>query len=823
LVAILLVLGWSLAPTTKLRAQESFSPIESILNPLPRYDPFARPPSPPRFFPNEADRKIRDLLIEASLNREVSADLYIDFFAARDAELQKNHGSVTGLSAHVTDLVNNTIREHDRYVEAQRKALRAAVGEARQRLIRARLRDDPLTQADELLRQRAWSRLGGAVNRVLGSMDLLGILTGSYVSAGVESLVSQAVAAGDVDMPIEERRALVLYREHLRRYPGHSRNEEVKAAADDLERKKKRVILERELKRAEEAFGKNDPIRADFHCEVANLIAGSIVRVGRVCDQLGDRSRWDVAATISSPGSPDENPAIREMFYALTSRDPEAVEAAAERFERGGGADRRARESASDARAVAREMQGRREEARKILSDLAGSAEDVHQRGRAQAWLAGSRYNLRGSFEEARRARRRETVRYVILGEDLLKRSVVYGSGPLVAGGPAGVTAVAAANALMIGGNLFRALTANPISHDQVIEKGAAYVRSRPDPASAAEVYAVLARAYEDGGRYDKAIVYYELAGGTNEGKISDLKEKTAQRMLDIANKSSDRGSTQYALLSIIKSYPETRAANEAGQKLARLAQDEKRGLRVSKKFLQENPELYGPHGLGLKSSLFDENLSNMELAEEGVNIINDRELTVYFKTAWGVQSRTYVTDRATLDRFQVELRKKHYQVAALDIDTRPQGSAGGLKNLPLPGAPTLAKAGEARDAAGDLALIRRAEDGGPPEPQVLNSKLMSEAESKADAPWTLPQIQGSLSASRFDLSGSLPTGLRGQKLSLGADDKSPFASVQLPVPLLEGFVPIDFILQGRPDRLSLFPRIPTTAPDPSQDQRLYR
>ena len=75
---------------------------------------------------------------------------------------------------------------------------------------------------------------------------------------------------------------------------------------------------------------------------------------------------------------------------------------------------------------------------------------------------------------------------------------------------------------------------------------------------------------------------------------------------------------------------------------------------------------------------------------------------------------------------------------------------------------------------------------------------------------------------SRFDISGGLPGGLWGDRLMIGTDEKSPFAGAQLPIPLLQGFIPVDFMLQGRPGRFSLFPKIHLSQ-DKGNDQELYR
>jgi hypothetical protein len=71
-------------------------------------------------------------------------------------------------------------------------------------------------------------------------------------------------------------------------------------------------------------------------------------------------------------------------------------------------------------------------------------------------------------------------------------------------------------------------------------------------------------------------------------------------------------------------------------------------------------------------------------------------------------------------------------------------------------------------------------------------------------------------------MTGALPAGLWGNQLAIGGDYRSPFAGVQMPIPLLEGFIPVDFMIQGRPGGVSLYPKLRTGA-DSGADPELYR
>src|SRR5207244_4777344 len=173
---------------------------------------------------------------------------------------------------------------------------------------------------------------------------------------------------------------------------------------------------------------------------------------------------------------------------------------------------------------------------------------------------------------------------------------------------------------------------------------------------------------------FGKAISYHELAGSPKE-KIAGIKEKAAKALLNTATKSSDRGAREYYLTTVLDEYPESPAAAEATKKLAELAKDENRGLRMSKQFLMENPELYGPRGLGLKASLFDGDSKNMELADRGVTLIGDNEVLVHYQTPYGVRSQSYTLSKPMAERFFVTLREKNHEIAMADVNQRAKDS----------------------------------------------------------------------------------------------------------------------------------------------------
>jgi hypothetical protein len=805
---------------------------EKILNPVPDFDPFEKSTNQaaPRFFPDAVDQRARDLLIDALTNRKEALGDHLKFLKAEDDRLRKEHKTSTGLTEHVQDLVNNTIHDRQRYLAAQKEALKSASTPERRKYLESIINNDDLNQADHLMRQSSTNQWGGVLNRLLSSVDLIGVASGNYAGAAAETVISQLYALADGDMSMEERRALSRHLEHLKRFPEDPRNAEILKQVEGIEGKKKSVLVKKQLTKGDEALDKGELDTALFHYEVASFIEPASKRAERALEKaaklLAERQAMKKKALASGSEkslSADQEQDVRALLTALSLRDPAQIERASihvEKKHRG----KPLGDAALDAEAVALELRGQHEAAKRLIEQLARSSIHPDGRKRAANLLRSPEYNLLASFRDARDERRLESMKYVLLGEDLLKKNLLYSAGAMAAAGPAAAVTLGAVNTLMIGNNLISVLSNNPISAQPVIDAGIAYIRSHPKSETASEVYTVLGDAYEERGMFDKAIHFHQLAGAPPE-KMSALKEKAAKTMLNAAEKSKGRGTREYYLTSVIDEYPDSPSAAEATKKLAELAKSDNQGLRMSKQFLAENPELFGPAGLGLKASLFDGNPRNMELADRGINLLDDNEILVHYQTAWGTRSQSYPLPKQTAERFLATLRQKNHEVAMADIDRRAKGSVGGIANIPAPILRGVRNRGSERPEENQdttFSLIRQADGTAPSFPRVLDHELLSENEREPGSKYKLPPIQGSVSASRFSMTGTLPTGLWGNQIAVGNDSRSPFAGVQLPIPLLQGFVPVDFMVQGRPGGFSVYPKIHTGDPK-NEDPELYK
>ena len=653
------------------------------------------------------------------------------------------------------------------------------------------------------------------MNRMLSSVDLVGVASGNYIGAAVETAISQVYALADRDMSIEERRALARDLDHLKRYPDDPRNGEIRRRVETLDKKKMTALARKQIAKSAEARHKKDFEKARFHAELASFFDPESQDAKKALAQMhkaldarhADRTKDPL--TRAEPKRPAaEQTDVTKLLAALSLRDADQIERLAVEIDkkyRG----KALSDAAKDVEGVALEMRGRHEEAKKIVAQLARSSVTPEARKRASALLQSPEYNLLASFHDAQDERRLQTAKYVLLGEDLLRKNLLYAAGAVAAAGPAAAATLGMVNAILLSSNLYNAVTNNPITVQPVIDAGVAYVRNHPNSSDSTEVYKVLANAYEERGMFDRALAYHELAGTAQE-KLAALKEKAARALLAAAAKAKDRGAREYYLSRLIDDFAGSPAAAEATKKLAEMAKDENQGLRMSKQFLMENPEIYGPNGLGLKASLFDGDTRNMEIASRGINLVSDRELLVYYQTPWGVRSQSYAVSNKMSDRFYVQLREKNHQIARADVNQRGKGSIGGIQGLPsavLRGTPEKPESKPDEPDDTTFTLVREAT--GRSYPKVLDHELLSESERNSGVKYKLPPVQGSISASRFSMSGALPTGLWGDQLAVGTDRRGSFAGVRLPIPLLKDFIPVDFMIHGRPGGFSVYPTNP--------------
>lgn len=800
--------------------------LDKIVDPLPAYDPFEYATPAQTYFPDEIDKQARQVLVDTLMNRPDQLRAHVAYFENKDAELARQRGTVTGLTHHIKDLSHNSILDREKFLEKQRQELADAPSEAQRNIIRARLLHDELEQADTLMSQSRMSRWGALLNRLLQSMDLVKIASGNYAGAAVETAIAELQRLRSPTMPLTERKALALYRRFIERFPDDPRRQEALEKIESLSKDRKRQWVYEHLQKAGEHLDKGKISQAEFETHLAALAdpeADAVTEQFEEIEAIRQRREANrkealtVAAADPLATLPDDQAAeVQTLLYNLVKRDAAALEAQAHRLAHAykGGA---LGELANDAHAVALEIRGEHEQAKRKLGELASSSPSPRARERARALLDSPEYNRLGTVNTARTRHRLEQVKFVLLGQDLLEKNLMFAVGPMISHGVAGASSLGAANIMMMGTNLLQVLSSNPVSNQEVIDAAGKFVRLQPDSKKAADVYEILGDAYDSRGHFNKALYYYKLSGKRSADEIAELEEEAGNKLVQMAERTRDKTEQHQLYTAVLDLYPNAKAADEARAGLARLVRTDNGGLRLSKRFLLEHPELHGPRGLGLKPALFDGNNDNMEIAAKGLNIIDAGTVLLHYDTPWGVQSRKYSVDNSKIARFETVLREKHYDIAALDVDRRDKNTPGGFKNLPE----KLKKLDVRRDDV-DLRFFRDAETGAGRYPRVLGHELLAQKEIDPQSGYQLPNVQGSITTSGVSLSGDIPASFLGDELVIGNDVNSPYAGLRFPIPFLEGFVPVDFMISARPGGPSVTPYI-RTGEDSIRDAHLYR
>jgi hypothetical protein len=294
---------------------------------------------------------------------------------------------------------------------------------------------------------------------------------------------------------------------------------EIQKRVASLDKQKVGALVKKQLARAKEASNKGDFDKALFFAELASFLEPespdtqkALQQARQLLQEQEQRRQRSLAAAQETARPAEQDEDVNRLLQALSLRDAHQTERLAvdlEKKYRGTPLG----DAALDAEAVAMEMKGWHEESKKAVQQVARSAAAPEAKKRATALLESPEYNLLASFRDAQTDRQVQSVKYVLLGEDLLKKNILYAAGAMAAAGPAGAATLGTINAILMGNNLVQVLTNNPISAQPVIDAGVAYVRSHPNSGNATEVYKVLADAYEERGVFDKAISYHELAG----------------------------------------------------------------------------------------------------------------------------------------------------------------------------------------------------------------------------------------------------------------------------------------------------------------------
>jgi hypothetical protein len=168
-----------------------------------------------------------------------------------------------------------------------------------------------------------------------------------------------------------------------------------------------------------------------------------------------------------------------------------------------------------------------------------------------------------------------------------------------------------------------------------VVRSGERYLDHFPDGQHATEVHRTLEELCADRERWSCALEHHRALEDPDPDTILEYRENIAERTLRFAEMHPRRDMQASVLRSVVEQYGDLPQGREAHDLLEKLRDESTaQDIRVSKEFLVEHPQLWQPGGLGLRPELLDDDEENGELADEGVSLIGQRYVRIFFVEA---------------------------------------------------------------------------------------------------------------------------------------------------------------------------------------------
>jgi hypothetical protein len=159
-----------------------------------------------------------------------------------------------------------------------------------------------------------------------------------------------------------------------------------------------------------------------------------------------------------------------------------------------------------------------------------------------------------------------------------------------------------------------------------VLHSGEAYLARFPHGVHADEVHEELETLYARRGQWSRALEHHRKRADARDDSIARYRDRIAERTLFAAELERHQDARVSLYRSILEEYPDTPHAETARKRLqAAITEYTPQHIRISREFLEESPELWGPDALALNPQLFDEESDDGELADEGITLIGGR------------------------------------------------------------------------------------------------------------------------------------------------------------------------------------------------------
>ncbi len=543
----------------------------------------------------------------------------------------------TGLMPVAIDLRNTTLGDRLAYRDATEDLLdRKDVDDE----LRARLQlfqdDAPLELAKDRLREAfqidfglAFNALAEPIGQSIMSQQLMPYRLG-------RSLMNYALAVYSREaISLQRRQALAHWKEFLERNPDAPEAEKIVPKVESAQARWAQLQRNRALRVASKALsaGKvrlalvyadralryipEDRAASELRYEAAerllSLRDGQRRSLGAAESDAVDGSagqQRELALALLAPGGD-----FSAAAHQLEASDPEGPLADEARF----------------IQALALGESGDERGMWEALGELAElDPEDSNMARHAAAMVNNPNLNTWRAFTEARKQGGWERVRWVLMGPFYRGPRDRGLPGPLewVIEAPSIAESVLGTPMRLINLPWSKALPSSRVT--AVLARN--HLQRNPDDPRSQDARDWLLGYEKKRGNWIAALAMEEARDDAELSMLAEYREKAARQYLEAALHEDNVAVRVGMYKRLSKIYPGSRAARVAGE-LARTEAEEvtAQRIRLSRGFLEENPEVAGPLGLGLEPSLLDDDPLNAELHSVGVTLIGARVVEVAY------------------------------------------------------------------------------------------------------------------------------------------------------------------------------------------------
>ena len=623
--------------------------------------------------PTELDLAVADLAAVAFVGtpEEVDAKLErveaLNTDEAVDRREAEGHPAMRGLGYLCADLRNATLDDPVAYREASKELLSDWMSDMdpalESRLERA-VDDDPLDLAWNRMwdhYESLWARTFNALAEPVGGSLLAGVAIAPLKLAN--SLTHWAASMySQPKISVYERQALAHRKRYLARHPEASDAEAVRETVESAQEDLDEMLAERLVEKSWASLAAGSYWLAEMQAGNALRIHPGDEDAGIAAAVAANRREWLDEQRGKSEGADAELPldlrpgaldAIGEGDDRALARLLESMLASSKVVEVSGFAEPEVRARAAAERELLYQVMDQArlleesdpegplaDEARYVQAlaqnDLGYEAEswgkleglgqekntESNMGRHAQALLRDPWQNTYGNFERQRRRAVEKDVAFRLFGGHAFGQrypELPFGLSYLVEAPAIVQTLITAPVRLLFGPwepqgkDLYRA----PAT------AGYRYLAREPRGEHTRQVAEWLYDYETERGRWGRALRLYDLQDETDPVERMALAEKAAERKLASASRAPRRDWRGSILRGVVRQFPDSDAGNQAGFRLRQEVETlSPQRIRVTRSFLEENPNVAGPYGMALNPILLDGETGNGELHPRGVTFL---------------------------------------------------------------------------------------------------------------------------------------------------------------------------------------------------------